>query len=154
MPHVVEVDLSAKLEQWSKDTAVAFSNGINGSILVTSRVKRNAREWLRYIYPDRSKSFYRYTLLAACIYLAIQPFLQEIRHVTIDRDYPGHEPEAQIKGRLLQFLHRDDPSLRGGFVSFREVKGSRADVLARDIYRKNKEADRRISLSDIQQVFD
>jgi len=154
MSYVVEVDLSAKVEQWSKDTAVAFSDGIQGSILVSSRVKREARDWLRDRYPNRSKGFYRYLLFAAFVYLLVQPHLRQIMRVIIDRDYPGQHPEAQIKGRLLQFLHRDDPSLRGEFISFREVKGSKADALARDVFRSRRKADRQITLNDIQQIFE
>lgn len=154
MTYTVEVDLSAKLEQWTKNTAVAFSDGIQGTILITSRVKREAREWLRDRYPKRSKRFYRYLLFAALVFLAIQPHLQQIGHVIIDRDYPGQQPEGQIKSRLLQFLHREDPKLRGDFVSFRELKGARADILARDIYQRNKKADRLVSLDDIRQVFE
>jgi len=154
MPHIVEVDLSAKVEQWSKNTAVAFSDGIQGSILIDRRVKRRAREWLRDRYPDRSKGYYRYLLFAAFVYLATQPYLQQIRHMTIDQDYPGPQNEKLIKDFLLNFLHRDNPSLHGDFISFREVKGSQADILARNIYRGSKEAERRISFKDIQAIFE
>jgi len=153
MPYVVEVDLSAKVEQWSKNTAVAFSDGIQGSILVESSVKRAARDWLRTRFPNRSKAFYRYNLLAAFVYLLIKPHLQQVEHVVIDKDYPGEKNEGLIKVFLLNLLHRDDPSLRGGFISFREVRGSAADILARRVYLGNEEADRKITIEDIQQLF-
>ncbi len=154
MPHIVEVDLSAKVEQWSRNTAVAFSNGIQGSILIDKGVKRRARDWLRDRYPDRSKGFYRYLLFAAFVYLVTRPHLQQIRHMAIDRDYPGPHNEKLIKDFLLNFMHRDDPSLRGDFISFREVKGSQADILARTIYRGDKEPERRIKFEDIRAIFE
>jgi hypothetical protein len=55
MAYVVEVDLSAKVEQWSKNTAVAFSDGIQGSILIESSIKRAARDWLRASRPNRTR---------------------------------------------------------------------------------------------------
>jgi hypothetical protein len=153
MPYVVEVDLSAKVEQWSKNTAVAFSDGIQGSILVESNIKRAARDWLRTWHPNRSKAFYRYNLFAAFVYILINPYLQQIEHVVIDKDYPGEKNERLIKVFLLNFLHREDPSLGGEFISFRELRGSAADTLARRVYLGDKEADRKIAFKDIQLLF-
>jgi len=153
LPYVVEVDLSAKVEQWSKNTAVAFSDGIQGSILIESSIKRAARDWLRIRYPGRRNAYYVYNLLVAFIYLLIKPYLEQIEQAVIDKDYSGAESERLIKVFLLNFLHRDDPSLRGRFISFREVRGSAADVLVRRVYLGDKEADRKITLKDIQQLF-
>ena len=153
MPYIVTVDLSAKVEQWSNNTAVAFSDGIQGLVLISSRVKRAARDWLRIRYPDRSKAFYRYNLVAAFVYLLIQPHLQQIEHVVIDKDYPGGKNEGLIKVFLLNLLHHDDPSLRGDFISFQEVRGSGADVLARRVYQKDEEPDQKVTIADIQRLF-
>jgi len=153
MPYVVEVDFSAKVEQWSKNTAVAFSDGIQGSILISRRVKRAARDWLKIRYPGRRSAYYVYNLLAAFIYLLIKPYLEQIEQVVIDKDYSGEESERLIKVFLLNLLHRNDPSLRGKFISFREVRGKAADVLARKVYLGDKEADRKITIKDIQQLF-
>jgi len=153
MAYVVEVDLSAKVEQWGKNTAVAFADGIQGSILVESSIKRAARDWLRIGYPGRRNAYYMYNLLVAFIYLLIKPYLQQIEHVVIDKDYPGEKNEGLIKVFLLNLLHREDPSLRGEFISFWEVRGSAADILARRVYLGDKEADRKIAINDIQQLF-
>lgn len=150
---IVQVDLSAKIEQWSKDTAVALSNGIQGSILVDRRVKKAARDWLQDRYPDRIPSFYMYMVCAVLIYLLVRPELDQISHLEIDQDYPGTRSEDLIKNFLLNFLHRDDPSLRGGFISFRKVKGSRADILARRTFVGKEAADRAISLDEIKAAF-
>lgn len=154
MPYVVEVDLSAKVEQWSSNTAVAFSDGIQGSILISSRVKRAVRDWLRIRYPGRRNAYYVYNLLAAFIYLLVKPYLEQIEQVVIDKDYSGEESERLIKVFLLNLLHRDDPSLRGKFISFREVRGEAADVLARKVYQEEKDADRRITVTEVQQLFE
>lgn len=157
MPHAVEVDLSAKVEQWNKNTAVAFSDGIQGSVWISSRVKKAARNWLKEIYPNRSQAFYKFLLLSTLIYILIKPHLKRIEEVTIDLDYPGKKSKEMITNFLLNLLQHDDPSLRGGFIGFREVKGSKADLLAREIFEKGKEgkhnADRKITLDDIKAVF-
>lgn len=154
MSYVVEVDLSAKVEQWSRDTTVAFSDGIRGSILIGKRVKKAARDWLKAYYPHRGKTFYRYNLLTTFIYLLIKPHLHQIDHIVIDKDYPGEENEKQIRDFLLNLLHRENPSLRGNFISFREIKGSAADLLARKTYLKDKVADRKITLKEIQNLYE
>ena len=128
MPETVFVDLSAKVEQWNKNTAVAFSNGTKGSILISKRTKKAARDWLKVKYPNRSVSFYRYSLLSALIYLLLRPNLKEIRRVIVDKDYPGQESENRIRSRLLQFFHREGFYLGGSAISFQEVKGSKADT--------------------------
>ncbi len=153
MPHTVSVDLSAKTEQWTKDSAVAFSDGIQGSMLVRSRVKQQARRWLERRYPNRRSTYYTFLMFALMVYLLIEPHLDEIEHVVIDQDYPGKENEGLIKDFLLNFLHNAGYKIRGRYISFREVRGSQADVLAREIYRGREKPDRRISLSEIQQLF-
>ncbi len=153
MSETVFVDLSAKVEQWNKNTAVAFSNGIKGSILISKKVKKAARNWLKTEYPNHSTTFYCYNLLTVWIYLLLKPNLERIGHIVIDKDYPGQESEKLIKDFLLNFLHRDKPTLRGSFISFQEVRGSCADILARDIYQNKKEANRKITLEDIRQLW-
>lgn len=153
MSETVFVDLSAKVEQWNKNTAVAFSNGIKGAILIDKKTKKAARDWLKIKYPNRGMTFYRYNLLTALIYLLLKPNLGKIGRIVIDKDYPGRESENQIKSRLLQFLHRGDLCPKRVLVSFQEVKGSKADLLARDIFVGKKKADREASLDEIKTVF-
>jgi hypothetical protein len=153
MPHTVKVDLSAKVEQWSRDTAVAFSDGIKGTVLINKKVKKAARNWLHHRYPNRSLAFYTYLLLAILIYMAIKPHLPKIQHIEIDDDYPGVSSHDRIKNLLLNFLQIDDPSLRGNFISFREVRGSAADLLARRTYKGELETEREVSLNDIKGLF-
>lgn len=153
MHHTVSVDLSAKVEQWSKDTAVAFSDGINGSIFVNKKTKKAARNWVKTVYPNRKPTFYVYLLFAILIYLAIKLYVDKIRHIEIDQDYSGSQTEGDIKSWLLHLLHRHNPSLRGRFISFREIKGSNADILAREIFQEARPADRKIYLSDIKEAL-
>lgn len=157
MPHTVEVDLSAKVEQWSKDTAVAFSDGIRGSIFIRHKTKKAARDWLKTRYPDRSQSFYKYLLFSALIYLLIKPYLEQIERIVVDLDYSGRKSKEMITNFLLNFFQSDDPSLRGSFIEFKEVKGSKADLLARELFERSKKgrcvADRKIGLDDIRMVF-
>jgi hypothetical protein len=153
MSHTVLVDLSAKVEQWSKDTAVVFSDGIQGSALVSKKVKKQARDWLKAHYPKQKQAFYHYFLFAVFIYLLIRPYLPQIRRLVVDLDYPGEHSKRRIKDFLLDLLRHDQPGLRSHFLTFREVRGSKADQIARSIFKRRKVADRKIILQDIQTVF-
>ncbi len=47
MSHVVEVDLSGRIEVTKDDTALAFANGLKASILIPATVKRECIQVLR-----------------------------------------------------------------------------------------------------------
>jgi hypothetical protein len=68
------VDLSAKLEQWTKDSALAVADGAHYVYLVPSSVKQLARQQLTTIYGRQSV---RYWLLAALVYLAVRDGLKK-----------------------------------------------------------------------------
>jgi hypothetical protein len=97
MPHTVEVDISAKVEQWSKDTAVAFSDGISGSILIKKKVKKAARDWLHERYPNRGPAFYTHLLLATLTYITIKPYLPEIQQLRLTMIIPGSPVTTELK---------------------------------------------------------
>jgi hypothetical protein len=150
--HIVYVDASAKVEQWTRDSAIAIADGIQASILVKGKVKGKARNWLRARYPNRRRAFYVNLLFSILIYLVAEPHLKHIGHLCIDADYTDQDQE--IKSWLLHFLHRHDPTLRGEFISIHRVKGSKADLLAREIFEGKQTADRNVSLEEIVAVFD
>ena len=153
MSQIVAVDLSAKVEQWNKNSVIAFSNGIQGSTFVSKKVKKASKDLLKIYYPHHGPAFYTFQLFAVFIYLTIQPYLQQIKKLHIDQDYSGKKTEGFIKDFLLNFLRRDIPSLRGNFIQFRKVGGSNADRLARDIYQDKKKADRSITFKQVQALW-
>ena len=93
MPHVVYVDLSAKVEHWTKTTIVARSNESSITLLVSSRTEQQLRRFLAEHHGRRSLQF---RVFAVCIYLVVRDELQQIRQVVVDQDYSGHHAEAAI----------------------------------------------------------
>ncbi len=150
MTHIVYIDLSAKLEQWSCNSVVALSDGFSHTILVQSQVKQQARDLL---IAQHGRKSVRYRLLAAMIYLLVRDDLNNIRQIVIDRDYTGHQSEATIKNLLLHHLRRRIPDLDAGFVRFEEVRGSRADQLARRVYLRKQKADRVIRFEELAEFL-
>ncbi len=125
------VDLSAKLEQWTKDSIVVLSNGSFTALRITKESKQQARQVLVERYGRRTV---RYRLLAILIYRVIQDHLEQIDTMYIDRDYEGLEAEATIKNLLLHLLRRNGHERQASFVHFANVRGSVADTMAHRIY--------------------
>lgn len=150
MPHIVYIDLSAKVEQWVRASAVAMSNGASRTILLTGKEKQRTRRWLSAQYGGKST---QYRLLAALIYLVVKDDLPNIRQVVIDQDYSGHQVKSMIKSLLLELLRRDKPNVTAGFVRFEKVEKSRADILAKKVYDGKVSPDRIVRFAEIKKLL-
>lgn len=142
------VDLSAKLEQWTKDSAIALSNGRYTALWVPKEIKQKARQLLVGRYGRQNV---RYRLLAVLIFLTIHNDLDRIDSLYIDRDYEGAEAEATIKNLLLHLLRRNGYDRNASFVHFANVKGSLADTAARRIYVGKEAPPRRVVWEEVNE---
>ncbi len=79
--------------------------------------------------------------------------LHNIRLIVIDRDYTGALAEATIRNLLLHLLRKDQPRVTAGFVQFANVKGSRADELARRVYRGKVSPTRVIGRDELEDLL-
>lgn len=132
MAITVYVDLSAKVEQWMRDSAVAMANDeLCRVILVSSSIKRRIRDLIRKLYGHKSE---QYRLLALLIYLAVRDSLNAIEYIVIDKDYEGSQVEATITNLLLPLILRDKPDAKASMIRFENIKGSRADKVAKQVY--------------------
>jgi hypothetical protein len=69
--YIVYIDLSAKVEQWTRHSAVAVSNDTSWVLLVPSKVKQQARRMLSARHGTKNL---QYRLLAVVVYLAKEVF--------------------------------------------------------------------------------
>jgi hypothetical protein len=144
------VDLSAKIEQWTKDSAVAVSNGESKVYLVTARVKQKLRLQLAARYDAKTL---KYRILALLVYLAIRDDLANIKQVVLDQDYTGNAAETTVRNILLSLLQRQNPSITPAFVRFQRVRGSSADKMARDVYMRQKPPTRKIGFAELENIL-
>lgn len=147
MVHAVYVDLSAKAEQWARASAVAMSNDGCRVYLVSGKVKQQARRLIRERHGGKSD---QYRLLAALVFLVIRDDLPNISQVVIDQDYAGQQAEATIKNLLLRLIRKVKPDATAGLVRFAEVRGSRADKLAKQVYDGERQPDRVIGWQELE----
>ena len=150
MAHVLYVDLSAKVEHWTKDSAVAVSNDHCRVFLVPGKAKQKARALIKSLHGGKSD---QYRLLAALVYLVVREDLPQLAYLVIDKDYAGEQAEATIKNLLLALLRRDKPEVTAGHIRFAEVRGSRADTLAKQVYDGKAEPDRVVRYSELEALL-
>ena len=77
----IEIDQSGKIENTSKDTVIAFSDGIRKAIRISSNDKREIQAIFRRIGKPR---IFIYKLFAILIFLLIRDHLKELDEVVID----------------------------------------------------------------------
>jgi hypothetical protein len=141
------VDISAKLEAWNKASVIAVANGHSRALIVKPNVKCYAVTLLRNTTPAEPVQF---ALRAVLTYIAVLPDLDKLSRITIDRDYSGETAERRILRRLLGLIRRERPNFKGASLRMEVVAGSRADVLAREVYRGLNRSDGEILSDDIE----
>ena len=151
MAITVYVDLSAKVEQWVRDSAVVMANDQQQrAYLVPHGVKQRARKLIKELYGAKSD---RYRLLAILVYLIVRDSLGTIDLIVIDKDYHGADVEATIKNLLLALIRLDKPEATSGMIIFKEIKGSKADKIAKQIYDGKSVADRVLSFEEVERLL-
>ncbi|MDP1743807.1 MAG: hypothetical protein Q8L51_03390, partial [Candidatus Amesbacteria bacterium] len=83
----LQIDQSGKIEDTTKDTVIAFSNGTSESVFVSKKVKRQVQEYFRKIgkpelFVDKTFSIVVYFLICN---------IKPIQKITIDLEYPGRD---------------------------------------------------------------
>jgi hypothetical protein len=112
---VVYVDMSAKVEQWTRDSAVAACNDDEIILLVPGRVKQSLR--LHLLERNKRKTVH-FQIFAILIFLAIREDFGTINQVVVDKDYTGASAEGQIKNLLLPLIRSVRPKTTPGFIRF------------------------------------
>ncbi|MBK8046316.1 MAG: hypothetical protein IPK16_03800 [Anaerolineales bacterium] len=146
--YAVYVDVSAKLEQWHKPSAIAVANDHTRVLLVTAATKQAAARLLAH-NPEPAQ----YILLATLTYLAVRPELENLSSITLDQDYSGLVAERRILRRLLHLLRQDRPRLKASALRMENIAGSRADVLARAVYKGASRPNRVVTLAEIERLL-
>lgn len=146
--YAVAVDISAKIEAWDKPSVIAVANDHTRALLVTAETKQAVARLLKGNAEQP-----QYVLMAVLTYLVVQPEIENVSSITLDRDYSGRVAERLIVKRLLGLLRRKRPKLKASAVRINNVAGSRADRLAREVYREIKKPDGEITLAEIEAVL-
>ena len=119
--------------------------------MVPGRVKQRIRKLLTEQHGTKNL---QYRVFAAMLYLALQGRLASIQQIVIDKDYHGAQAEATIKNLLLAHIRQDLPDATAGLIRFTNVKGSDADLLARQVHEGKAKPDRVVSYRELARLFE
>lgn len=95
----------------------------------------------------------QYALMAVFAYLAVRPDIERLSSITLDLDYSGQVATRIIVRQLLELLRRQRPKLKASAVRMKNIEGSRADRLAREVYRGLRRPDGEIALAEIEALL-
>ncbi len=142
MLHDIEVDQSGRTDRLNEDTVVAFSDGIQSSILLTAAVKR-ACYW-RLRERKMSKKLAVVRMFAAGLVILLQDKGNSLESICIDLEFPGWESD------ILPHLLRRLTWLRQDRIYFAQIgKESRAHDLAWNTYRRKLGANKRVGVEEL-----
>lgn len=82
-----QIDQSNKIENTSKNTVIAYSNGTQRAVLIPRKVKRQIQEVFR---EQGLTKIFIYQTFAVGVYFLIREFKQS-QPITIDTEYPGKD---------------------------------------------------------------
>ncbi len=150
MKHVVEVDQSGKFENTKHDTVVAFSNGIDFTVMIPATVKRDCITALET--QGIAKANRNALLFATMLFFLLRHYIDQLHTVVIDMEYRGHEP--LIKDHLMNILQRAGHSVHREHITFGYIgKHSRAHTAAIETFRRNRAPNLILSLEDVLGQF-
>lgn len=130
----VHVDQSGKIEYTSKHTVVAYANGQNKSIYISSSNKQK----LLKIFRDAGKpDIFAYKTFAVLIYLLIKDDLKKLQSLIIDREYTRRED--LIKKYLIELIRKGGDKFDPHDIHFDEIgKHSAAHAKAINVFRRRE----------------
>lgn len=145
---IIKVDQSGKVEDTSKPTVVAFSNGISGSIFLAAREKRKLQRFFRKLGKPR---LFAYKVFATLTFILIRNHTRKLDRIIIDPEYPGYE--EVIRNWIWELLRKHRSRFSRNGIVFQSIgKRSRAHIIAHRVFNKLREPDIVVTAKDIQKI--
>jgi hypothetical protein len=144
----VDVDMSGRIEETNKPTALGLANGISVSVAMTAAQKRRAIAALKKLRPEQDVNLLHLLVFTGLLYYLLRPVMEQLTLVTIDLEYPGHD--AVIKNRVITLLRNAGISVEKDQLTIGQVgKKSPAHELAYAVYAKKQAADQVVTAEEI-----
>lgn len=145
---LIEIDTSSRLDK-SGYTVFGFSDHIKRVVILRQTTRDQCLEKLKGRRLSRELRIF-----AACIYLLIENYLDEITEIRIDQEYPKHEGEIKRYHANIIAVQRPNILLREEFIKIVSIgKKSRAHEIAWATFRKQKKANRILRTQDILRLL-
>lgn len=146
----VEIDISGRVEDTSTDTVIVLANGVNKSLLISKKVKRNCLNKLRKCGFIGDTIYLRIYVIA--LFCLIKPVISKLGLVVLDEDFRGKE--KGIKEQLINLFKKYNIKFKEVSFMFKFIgKQSPAHRLAISSLRKRIECDSLLTEEEIISEF-
>jgi hypothetical protein len=143
-----DVDMSGRIEETNRPTALAMANGVAVSIFMSAKDKRRIIEALRQRKPARERKFIHIRVFSTLLFLLLERDIEKLATVIVDPEYPGYE--ADIKDWGLTLCRRHGIPVHRDQIVFRRVgKKSPAHRLAYRTFRGKIQPTQRVAAEDV-----
>lgn len=147
-----EVDMSGKIEETNKPTALALAGHINISLYISATEKQKILKALRAARPKWSRTKINVYVFSVLLFFLLRDDIEKIDLVTIDLEYTGHD--GIIKDRVMTFCQREKIFVYKEQITFASVtKKSPSHQLAYDVFRGKTKSDLLILAQDVLVVL-
>lgn len=143
----IQVDQSGKIEETSRSTTLALSNGHKFTVTISGKVKR----WLQQDFRQRGEPrLFMLRTFAACLTLLIwHARFKNLPTVIVDEEYPGNDIQLGNMVKQMWATQKQGEPL----LVFRRVgKGSPAHDLANKVATGRRPADRVLSYEEVRRL--
>ena len=141
-----QIDQSGKIEHTNRHTIVALANGSSATVKISTREKNKLILVMKQL--DYPKQVYIYKIFGALIFILLTKL--NIKHVTIDKEYPGHESVVKDTLIYLFLSNKDDlPNIGFDLVG----KKCQAHIQALSTYQEKQKPTIIVKAEDILELF-
>lgn len=146
-----DVDMSGRIEETNRPTAIALANGVTYCLRISATEKQILLETLKKQRPERGSKLRHVLVFSTLVFFLIKDRGQKLQRVFIDLEYSGYE--ASIKEHILNLARRYELNLKCEIVFQRVGKKSPAHDLAISVHRGKRKADRVITAKEVLREF-
>lgn len=142
-----EIDMSGRVEETNRMTAIALANDISISISISASEKQKLiKAMLKRKLQKRNTV--HVSIFSSLLFLLLREHIEKLDLIAIDPEYPSYE--AVIKNRLLTLCENNGLEVDKECIYFEQVgKKSPAHDLAIKVYRGKATADREVTAKEI-----
>lgn len=150
--YMYEVDMSGKIEETNKPTALALAGRVNFTLYISATEKQKLLKALRAAQPKWSRAKISTFIFATLLYFLLRDHIQKASFVTIDLEYTGHD--GVIKNRLIYHCHQAGIPVYKEQITFASVtKKSPSHKLAWRVFKGIDSPNLVISAHDVLDLF-
>ncbi len=115
-----EIDLSGRIEETTKPTALALGSAASASLLIPAGEKQAVIDALRQQKPKGARTLIHVLIYSSVVFLLLKDQIEQLESVMIDPEYPGYE--GLIKNRLLTLATQQGVYVSAGQISFGRIQ--------------------------------